>query len=172
MVNGGIAVSKDVARKKGTEQDQSQPPPVTMMLKNIPNDLAHDGLSCLLDERGLVGQYDLISIPGDYLSGCNRGYAFINFTSPEAYQHAADHFHGTMLPGSASQKILEVVAAAAQGREALQKRQGLQAKGRRNTRRRPPPGLTSRAPEVRAPVSYGSQMETQQQQMPQYGLCS
>lgn len=67
-----------------------------------------------LDELGFWGTYDFIYLPFDWASGCNRGYAFINFTKKEHAKRFKTEFEGYQLTPT-SDKICLVASATTQG---------------------------------------------------------
>lgn len=93
----------------------------TVMLRNIPNRYARDMLVEQLDLK-FKKQYDFVYLPIDFNSKCNVGYAFINFTTPEAAALFLQQYNGVKaklcLPGFSSVKVCEVSYARVQGRDA------------------------------------------------------
>ncbi|VVA30430.1 PREDICTED: terminal [Prunus dulcis] len=71
------------------------------------------------DNSTLISAYDFLYLPIDFQTGFNKGYAFVNFTSPEAvwkFYKAADSqawelFHST--------KIRQIAYAKIQGKKRL-----------------------------------------------------
>ncbi|KAE9616487.1 putative mei2-like protein [Lupinus albus] len=65
--------------------------------------------------------FDFVYLPIDFKSGLNKGYAFVNFTSPKGawkFNMTASNMKWDMFQ---SHKIRKVVAARLQGKEALQR---------------------------------------------------
>lgn len=67
----------------------------TLMLNNLPHVLWRDGLKNVLDAHGFSGQYDFIYMPVQFASGKSLGYAFVNFTSPDAAKRCWDALDGS-----------------------------------------------------------------------------
>jgi len=91
----------------------------TLMLRHIPNSVNDHELYLFLDAHGCEGSYDVVFIPQDKRSGCNRGYAFINFLSESSFRAASDKLRGKVFPGKCSNKVTAVAVANIQGREEL-----------------------------------------------------
>eukprot|EP00747_Dinoflagellata_sp_TGD_P196290 gnl/TRDRNA2_/TRDRNA2_66189_c0_seq1.p1 gnl/TRDRNA2_/TRDRNA2_66189_c0~~gnl/TRDRNA2_/TRDRNA2_66189_c0_seq1.p1 ORF type:complete len:262 (+),score=61.78 gnl/TRDRNA2_/TRDRNA2_66189_c0_seq1:119-787(+) len=93
----------------------------TVMLRNIPNRYSRDLLVDVLNVN-YQGNFDFVYLPIDFNSGCNVGYAFINFSTPAARQSFMAEFHGKVakevLPGFGSDKTCQVTYARVQGRDA------------------------------------------------------
>ncbi|CAL0304257.1 unnamed protein product [Lupinus luteus] len=112
----------------------------TVMIRNIPNKYTRDSLvdylekQCMLEnhkaednESGGSGKdcivlaFDFVYLPIDFKSGLNKGYAFVNFTSPKGawkFNMTASNMKWDLFQ---SHKIRKVVAARLQGKEVLQK---------------------------------------------------
>jgi hypothetical protein len=65
------------------------------------------------------GTYDFIYLRIDFKSGCNVGYAFINFTDANGMLMLIDRIERRFWPGFNSDKAAEISYATIQGREAL-----------------------------------------------------
>jgi hypothetical protein len=89
----------------------------TVMLRNIPNKYTRSGLLAALVERGFDPTSDCnnLYLPMDAGSGCNLGYAFLNFTSHEKALSFMKQFDGCRLPSAGSRKVCSVVWANKQG---------------------------------------------------------
>ena len=101
-------------------QASSPIPPgiTTVMLRNIPNKYTRSGLLTALVERGFdpAGcDCNNLYLPMDAGSGCNLGYAFLNFTSHERALAFMQKFDGVRLPSAGSRKVCSVVWANKQG---------------------------------------------------------
>lgn len=102
----------------GSQNDGlSSPACTTVMLRNIPNKYTRSGLLSALVERGFDPNVDCnnLYLPMDAGSGCNLGYAFLNFTSHEKAMSFMEQFDGCRLPSAGSRKVCSVVWANKQG---------------------------------------------------------
>ncbi len=88
----------------------------TVMLRNIPNKYTRAGLLSALSDHGFdPATCNNLYLPMDAESGCNLGYAFLNFlTHGHALEFKAK-FDGCRLPSSGSRKVCSVVWANKQG---------------------------------------------------------
>lgn len=88
----------------------------TVMLRNIPNKYTRAGLLAALSDHSFdPATCNNLYLPMDAESGCNLGYAFLNFlTHGHALEFKAK-FDGCRLPSSGSRKICSVVWANKQG---------------------------------------------------------
>jgi RNA recognition motif-containing protein len=89
----------------------------TVMLRNIPNKYSRAGLLSALVERGFDPNVDCnnLYLPMDASSGCNLGYAFLNFTTHDKALSFMKQFDGVRLPSAGSRKVCSVVWANKQG---------------------------------------------------------
>lgn len=89
----------------------------TVMLRNIPNKYTRTGLLAALVERGFDPTVDCnnLYLPMDAGSGCNLGYAFLNFTGHDKALGFMKQFDGCRLPSAGSRKVCSVVWANKQG---------------------------------------------------------
>ncbi|CAE7536097.1 TE1 [Symbiodinium natans] len=91
----------------------------TIMLRNIPNRYTYEALLAEILAAGFEHMpFDFFYLPRDFNTRMNRGYAFINFHSPEAAKEFALAFHDRQLSRYPTKKVLEVAPAATQGYEA------------------------------------------------------
>ncbi|KAL6704566.1 hypothetical protein ACN47E_008076 [Coniothyrium glycines] len=91
----------------------------TIMLRNIPNKLDWLSLKALLDDV-CFGTYDFVYLRIDFKSGCNVGYAFINFSDVHGMIALIDSIEGRPWAGFKNcSKSAEISYATIQGREAL-----------------------------------------------------
>ncbi|KAL9296371.1 hypothetical protein ACSQ67_022267 [Phaseolus vulgaris] len=107
----------------------------TVMIRNIPSKYTRDMLVEFLDnhcmkvnlrdkERGEESSslaFDFVYLPIDFKTGMNKGYAFVNFTKPQAawkFLLTASNMKWDLFQ---SHKIREVVSARLQGIEKLEK---------------------------------------------------
>jgi RNA recognition motif-containing protein len=101
----------------GSQADAGGGGCTTVMLRNIPNKYTRSGLLAALVERGFDPTADCnnLYLPMDAGSGCNLGYAFLNFTSHEKATEFMQQFDGCRLPSAGSRKVCSVVWANKQG---------------------------------------------------------
>lgn len=88
----------------------------TVMLRNIPNKYTRAGLLVALSDHGFdPATCNNLYLPMDTESGCNLGYAFLNFVSHGHALEFKQRFDGCRLPSSGSRKVCSVVWANKQG---------------------------------------------------------
>ncbi len=88
----------------------------TVMLRNIPNKYTRAGLLVALSDFGFdPASCNNLYLPMDTESGCNLGYAFLNFVSHGHALEFKNRFDGCRLPSSGSRKVCSVVWANKQG---------------------------------------------------------
>ncbi|KAF3042064.1 hypothetical protein E8E11_006172 [Didymella keratinophila] len=90
----------------------------TIMLRNIPNKMDWMSLKTILDEV-CFGTYDFLYLRIDFKSGCNVGYAFINFADVGGMIALIDRIERRNWTAYRSSKAAEISYATIQGREAL-----------------------------------------------------
>mmetsp|Transcript_31141 Transcript_31141/g.58416 ORF Transcript_31141/g.58416 Transcript_31141/m.58416 type:complete len:488 (+) Transcript_31141:89-1552(+) len=90
----------------------------TVMLRNLPNKYSQQMLLEELNQSGFAGGYDFMYLPIDPETHANRGYAFINFVTPEFAWLARTTYEGQKMGKFNSEKLVSVVPAALQGFEA------------------------------------------------------
>lgn len=90
----------------------------TIMMRNLPNQVTQDLLTEQINNAGFLHAYDFIYLPIDPETDANRGYAFINFTTPGLALMFKMHFEGRKLSNFNSNKVVSVVPAALQGFDA------------------------------------------------------
>ncbi|MCO5563687.1 hypothetical protein L7F22_017334 [Adiantum nelumboides] len=106
-------------------------PRTTLMIQNIPNKYSQKMLLTMLDQHCLQfnstlngaepeAAYDFMYLPIDFKNKCNLGYAFVNFTTPQATLGFYKAFHGKAWEEFNSRKICGVAFARLQGRPALE----------------------------------------------------
>ncbi|GKD33766.1 putative RNA recognition motif 2, nucleotide-binding alpha-beta plait domain protein [Tanacetum coccineum] len=102
----------------------------SVMIKNIPNKYTRKLLMQTLDnhcklennkngEKGFVSAYDFLYLPIDFNRRGNAGFAFVNFTNPEAALRFRDAFDGKHWECFESVKIAKISKARIQGKMAL-----------------------------------------------------
>ncbi|KAF1915459.1 RNA recognition motif 2-domain-containing protein [Ampelomyces quisqualis] len=90
----------------------------TIMLRNIPNKVDWLALKAILDAQ-CFGTYDFVYLRIDFKTGCNVGYAFINFANVHGMIALIDNIERRCWLGYRSTKAAEISYATIQGREAL-----------------------------------------------------
>lgn len=90
----------------------------TVMMRNLPNQVTQELLTVQINNAGFLHAYDFIYLPIDPETDANRGYAFINFTTPGLALMFKMHFEGRKLANFNSNKVVSVVPAALQGFDA------------------------------------------------------
>ncbi|KAG9442887.1 hypothetical protein H6P81_018741 [Aristolochia fimbriata] len=106
----------------------------TVMIRNIPNKFTRKMLLDFLDrhcreENGrsldthdeAASAFDFVYLPMDFASGCNLGYAFVNFTNGAATAKLRRVLHRKRWGVLGSKKICEIGFAKIQGVEALRR---------------------------------------------------
>ncbi|EOX97888.1 hypothetical protein QUC31_015449 [Theobroma cacao] len=112
----------------------------TIMIRNIPNRYTREMLKdfldqhCMLtnrdqvqsqngdaDEEPLLSAFDFLYLPIDFVTKSNKGYAFVNFTNPQAARKFFDAWHHKRWQCFQSHKICEIYCAKLQGMEQLVK---------------------------------------------------
>jgi hypothetical protein len=90
----------------------------TVMLRNIPNKVSQQVLLQELDDCGFTHGFDFLYLPIDPETNANRGYAFINFVTPNLAMMFRMSFEGRKFANFKSDKVMSTVPAALQGFEA------------------------------------------------------
>jgi len=65
-------------------------------MQNIPSEYTRDLLLEIVDAAGFQKDYDVVTLPMDFLTGEVLGYAFLNFKTHEEAAVFKDHFHDFM----------------------------------------------------------------------------
>ncbi|GLU02847.1 hypothetical protein SLE2022_200810 [Rubroshorea leprosula] len=107
----------------------------TVMIRNIPNQYSREMLKEFLlkhckseNQEGneevkgssvTVSAFDFLYLPIDFGSGCNQGYAFVNFTTPEAAWKFCLASNYQKWDRFNSSKVRDIRRARIQGKEAL-----------------------------------------------------
>ena len=117
---GSTTDTDDFELSRAVSHNPPAPPPgiTTVMLRNIPNKYTRAGLLSALVERGFDpagGDCNNLYLPMDAGSGCNLGYAFLNFTTHDRALAFMQQFDGVRLPSAGSRKVCSVVWANKQG---------------------------------------------------------
>ncbi|KAK8460202.1 hypothetical protein SEVIR_2G295600v4 [Setaria viridis] len=102
----------------------------SLMIRNIPNNFTRMRLMSIIDEHcfienqkiptgGVKSEYDFLYVPFDFRTLANKGYAFVNMTSPEAARRLWEHLHGHRWEVNRCGKTCAVDCAADQGLDKL-----------------------------------------------------
>ncbi|CAK0883159.1 unnamed protein product [Prorocentrum cordatum] len=91
----------------------------TVMVRNLPRQLAQEQLLQKFIEVGLAGTFDFLYMPINVATGEGNGYGFINFSSWPGLQRFVHDWHGRFLfPELHSDASLSVSIATQQGKTA------------------------------------------------------
>ncbi|CAN6211484.1 unnamed protein product [Urochloa humidicola] len=102
----------------------------SLMVRNIPNDFTRKRVMSIIDEHCFIenqkvapgevkSEYDFLYVPIDFSTLANKGYAFVNMTSPEAARRLWGHLHGHRWEIGRCVKTCGVDYAAKQGLDKL-----------------------------------------------------
>uniref|UniRef100_A0A6T1KE10 RRM domain-containing protein n=1 Tax=Alexandrium monilatum TaxID=311494 RepID=A0A6T1KE10_9DINO len=82
----------------------AQQPPTTIMVSNIPKEIAHRNILAEIRAKGFVGRFDLVYLTSwkNSKKARNFGYGFINFLSARDAARFMDMFAGYMFEGAAN----------------------------------------------------------------------
>lgn len=112
-------VDANSSQASGQQRDSSALAGLTtVMVKNVPVKYTQRKLLREILNAGFQGKMDFIYLPMDPRNRCARGFAFCNFTTPEAAQQFFRTYHKSHLKSFDSDQPLEVMAAEIQGFEA------------------------------------------------------
>ncbi|CAN6198665.1 unnamed protein product [Urochloa humidicola] len=104
----------------------------SLMIRNIPNDFRRTRLMHIIDQHCSIenekitsgdvkSEYDFLYLPMDFRTGANKGYAFVNLTTPEAARRLHHHLHGNRWKVNGFGKTCEVDHADLEGLDSLVK---------------------------------------------------
>lgn len=96
------------APAKDLPEPSTGAPRTTVMLRNMPNNQTRAMLMELLAREGFAGQFDFLYLPMDFVSRASLGYAFINFSTPEAAANFMTAFNGFTKWSVPSRKVCGV----------------------------------------------------------------
>lgn len=91
---------------------------VTVMIRNVPRQYNQDILVELMNKAGFQGSYDFVYLPINVHNLRNRGYAFVNFISPDVARLFKAVFEQQPMDSSENGKDIWIHPAAIQGYEA------------------------------------------------------
>lgn len=94
-------------------------PPTTMMIRNIPGRYSQNDLMLELQDLGFASTYDFLYLPMDKGSAANVGYAFVNFVDASHAVKCKELFdnHRFLRYQRSSRKVASVSVAHIQGLE-------------------------------------------------------
>jgi len=81
----------------------------TVILRNLPEGFSRDMIAELLSSQGLAKNFDFIYAPVRFGTVSTIGYAFVNFTSPEAAEVCHSKFEGFTSWGKVCENVMSVV---------------------------------------------------------------
>lgn len=102
--------TKEYIKKDYTKEEYT-----TVVFRNMPNDYRRDDFCELMDRKGLVGLYNFVYVPMDFLRDANLGYAFVNFSTHENALTGWNAMEGFCSWPMRSQKVLAVSWGELQG---------------------------------------------------------
>lgn len=108
--------AKNSGKAIGASTTQSEWKDVcTVMMQHLPNTVTQPDLLQELDDAGFSLAYNFVHLPVGPDTFANRGYAFINFASPELALRFRNYFEGRKFRSFSSSKKVSVAPAALQG---------------------------------------------------------
>jgi len=99
--------SPETAEQDGEVEGEAR---ATFMLRDLPDGCTRDTVQAMLDNRGLVGEYDFLYVPIDFKTRANLGHAIVNFVSSNAAMVFLQTFDGSVT-ANVSCNGLEALAA-------------------------------------------------------------
>jgi len=99
--------------KYGVDAARDSTMVTTLMIRNLPPDLTQTELLGKMNSTGLTGLFDFCYVPRCFESKENKGYAFVNFVTPDSARKFALTWHKSDILGVTHP--LNVSAAAVQG---------------------------------------------------------
>lgn len=103
----------------------------TLMIRGIPPKTVQRNLSKQVNQLGYTDEYDFLYMPIDCRTRANRGFAFINFETPEKAREFYEKCNGVIVPVICTDKPLEILPAHIQGFETNATHFGAGATGKR-----------------------------------------
>jgi hypothetical protein len=92
----------------------SSPRELTLHVQGIPTEYTKSRFMSLINSLGFTGTYDYLYLPRCFRTQRSKGYAFINFTTPELAQRFTETMDGRLMDSSSS---LSVLVSTTQGLE-------------------------------------------------------
>merc|ERR550539_1789778 len=86
-----------------------------MMLKNIPPRKSQEEVLSRINQKNFANRYDFFYLPRDVRFRGNKGYAFINFLTPQDASAFKEEMDGFRFSEGGSTKVCAVVPAHVQG---------------------------------------------------------
>jgi len=90
-------------------------PVTTLMIRNVPQELSLDDLKLEFEEAGFGNHYNCLYMPLQKHKGQNRGFAYVNLTSPIFASRFKSTFHKQIFRNANKQKPLLLSATCVQG---------------------------------------------------------
>jgi len=90
---------------------------ITVMMRHIPCKYTQGKFMNELNNAGFEGSYDFLYLPLDHRNPGNRGFAFINFLSPQLAEEFYSYYHGQKLRHFEATSPIAVMPADVQGFE-------------------------------------------------------
>mmetsp|Transcript_62303 Transcript_62303/g.166962 ORF Transcript_62303/g.166962 Transcript_62303/m.166962 type:complete len:154 (+) Transcript_62303:66-527(+) len=91
---------RDVEQTGWSLRAHAEPVPVTLKLRNLPNQLHKKDLVQMLIEFGYTDCYVSLHVPMDTKMRHNAGYAFVNFVDDETATSFSTTFHNYRFPNA------------------------------------------------------------------------
>ncbi|CAJ1384644.1 unnamed protein product [Effrenium voratum] len=101
------------SRLEGSPKALDNSENTTMMIRSLPEQLTQRDLLNELNQFGLAGLYDFCYLPRDFKSVENKGYAFVNFTSPETASMFRNSWNRRSFPASSALAGQQLVITSA-----------------------------------------------------------
>jgi len=101
-----------------TGKDIEKSDVTTLMIRNIPYSVTEEELTNICNTIGFFQSFDFLYVPPSRYTKnkfTNKGYAFINFLAPQVAAQFLTDLNGSKLPGTTSDRHVEVRAAVFQG---------------------------------------------------------
>mmetsp|Transcript_17985 Transcript_17985/g.46373 ORF Transcript_17985/g.46373 Transcript_17985/m.46373 type:complete len:459 (-) Transcript_17985:486-1862(-) len=114
-----VAAKAEAPAKNNSPSSTPSGPITTLMIRNLPHELLQSQLAAEIDTCGFEGLYDFLYMPSTFGTGRGKGYAFVNFATPEVADCFSTLWHNTCRFGNPNEHVLlNVSVACIQGRDA------------------------------------------------------